>query len=268
MGSVSVGIIGSGFAAGLHIEGLKKVFGVDVKIQAVAAGSKRSADALAVAHGIPNTYSTYQELLADRTVDVVSICTPNALHGAIAIEAANAGKHIICEKPLTGAFGPSKDRGIGRAIRERDEARASVAAIKEAVERAGVQFLYAENWIYAPATTKTKSLLHKSGGSIIDIRAEESHSGSHAASTRRRETAGGGALLTMGSHPIAAALHLKAFEGELQSGQPIRVESVTAETAPLYASAAMRRSGNQNWLVRDWNDDVFFNDDNLQPGRG
>lgn len=254
MGSVSVGIIGSGFAAGLHAEGLRKVVGVDVKVQAVAAGSKQSADSFAWRHGIPNSYATYQELLADKTIDVVSICTPNALHGSIAIEAAEAGKHMICEKPLTGAFGPSLGHGVGRAIRERDEAGASIAAIKEAVERAGVQFLYAENWIYAPSMTKVKTLLEKSRGSIVDIRAEESHSGSHSSAARRRETAGGGALLTLGSHPIAAALHLKTFEGELQNMRPIRVQSVTAETAPLYSSAAVSRAGNRNWLVNEWRD--------------
>jgi predicted dehydrogenase len=254
MGSVSVGVIGSGFAAGLHVEALKRVYGVDVKVQAVAARSRHSADAFARKHGIPNSYLTYEELLADPSIDVISVCTPNALHGNIVIEAAQAGKHVICEKPLTGSFGPAKDQGLMRAIREREEAQASLAAIKAAVGQAGTQFLYAENWIYAPATTKTKTLMRTSGGSVVDIRAEQSHSGSHAAATRRRETAGGGALLTLGAHPIAAALHLKAFEGELLCGTPIRVESVTAETAALYASAAVRRSGSRNWLVNDWKD--------------
>ncbi|WP_255770700.1 Gfo/Idh/MocA family protein [Pseudarthrobacter sulfonivorans] len=254
MGSVSVGIVGSGFAAGLHVDALKRVYGVDVKIQAVASRSRPSADAFARRHGIPNSYATPEELLADPSIDVVSICTPNAMHGSLVIEAAQAGKHVICEKPLTGSFGPTKDQGLMRAIREREEAQASLAAIKDALQRAGTQFLYAENWIYAPATTKTKALMRTSGGSVVDIRAEQSHSGSHAPATRRRETAGGGALLTLGAHPIATALHLKAFEGELLCGKPIRVKSVTAETAALYASAAVRRSGSRNWLVNDWKD--------------
>lgn len=109
---------------------------------------------------------------------------PNALHGNIAIEAAQGGKHVICEKPLTGSFGSAKDQGLMRAIRKREEAQASL---------------------------------------------EQSHGGSHAAATRRRETAGGGALPALGAHPIAAALHLKAYERELLCGKPIRAESLTAD---------------------------------------
>ena len=102
-------------------------------------------------------------------------------------------------------------------------------------------FCYAENWIYAPAMLKTKRLMEVSRGAILDIRAEESHSGSHAARSRRRDTAGGGALLTLGAHPIGAILHLKAHEARLAGLDPIRVAAVSCETAALYDSAAARR---------------------------
>lgn len=255
MKTVSVGIVGSGFAANLHIEALKRVYGITVRIAAVASDRPEHARAFAARHGIPVTYSRYLDLIEDPSIDVVCICVPNDMHAEIAVRAASNGKHIICEKPLTGAFdGNNALTGAHRARAELDQALASAAGIASAVEQNGVLFMYAENWVYTPAMMKAKNLLKTSGGSILDIRAEQSHSGSHAPRSRRRETAGGGALLMLGSHPIAAALHLKNYEGLLAEGSPIHVSSVTADVGRFYDSAAARRTRSRNWLVQDWDD--------------
>lgn len=253
MQTVSIGFIGAGFSAHLHVEGLKKVFGVNVRFAGVTATRPDRAAEFARAHGVAETFATWRELIASPNVDVVCICVPNGLHAEIAIAAANAGKHVICEKPMTGAFGPSGLTGVARAHDERQRAQASIGEISRAVERAGVLFLYAENWVYAPATLKTKRLLELSRGAIIDIRAEESHSGSHALRSRRRETAGGGALMMLGSHPIGAAIHLKDYESTLAGIPPVRVTSVTCETRALYDTEAVRRGGH-GWIVSDWQD--------------
>ncbi len=94
---------------------------------------------------------------------------------------------------------------------------------------AGVGFGYAENFIYAPPLAKARRLLERAGGTIFDIRAEESHSGSHAAYARFWNRSGGGSLLRLGAHPVGAALHLKAWEGRLRDGRPIRPAAVIAE---------------------------------------
>lgn len=252
--TISIGFIGAGFSAHLHVEGLKKVHGVNVRFAGVTATRTERAAEFARAHGVENTYANWPELLADDTIDVVSICVPNAMHAEIAVAAAKSGKHVICEKPMTGAFGNSRAAaGAGRAREERDRAMESVSAVAQAVKESGVLFLYAENWVYAPAMLKTKRLLKTSHGAIIDIRAEESHSGSHALRSRQRETAGGGALLMLGSHPIGAAIHLKEYEAQLSGVERIRVTSVTATTAALYDTDAVKRSGH-GWLVSDWKD--------------
>lgn len=251
--AVRVGLIGAGFAADFHVRSLRQTAGVPHEIVGVAAGRQSSADAFAASHGIPHAYASTAELLAS-DVDVMSIVVPNALHEDAIVAAAAAGKHIICEKPLTAVAGPPDAAGAGRARREWELARASMDRISAAVERAGVRFMYAENWVYAPAVSKVKSLLDAAGGSILDLRAEQSHSGSHAERTRRRDTAGGGALLTMGAHPISAMLHLKAFESGLPGRRPVRVESVTAEIAALHESAAFAAARGRRYLVEDWDD--------------
>lgn len=254
MKAIGVGFVGAGFAAGLHVDALRSVRGVEVRLAAAAATRRERAEAFARAQGVATVHDDWRDLVNDPTVDVVTICVPNAAHAEIAIAAARAGKHVICEKPLTGAFGSSGGlTGEARARAERERAQTSVAEIREAVKAAGVLFLYAENWVYAPALAKTKRLIGLSKGSVLEIRADERHSGSHALRSRRRETAGGGALLMMGSHPIGAALHLKDWEGREATGRPFRPVSVTAEVAALYDTTAMKRSGHE-WLVSDWED--------------
>ena len=96
-----------------------------------------------------------------------------------------AGKHVICEKPFTGYFGRTGDAApIGKHVpkalmfeRVTEEMHATVAAIRAS----GRLFLYAENWVYAPAVSKTAEIVRATGDKILFIKAEESHSGSHAA---------------------------------------------------------------------------------------
>lgn len=253
-GPVTVGIIGAGFSAALHAAALGQVRGVGVRIAAVASRGRERADNFARSRGIPTVYSDPADLIADPEIDVVCVCLPNSLHAETVLTALKAGKHVICEKPLTGAFGPSPAAtSIERALDERKRSAATTAEILAAAERSGRTFMYAENWIYAPAVTKIVRLLEVSGGRVLDIRAEESHSGSHAVLSRRRETAGGGALLMLGSHPIGAALHIKRMEAGFAGVPSPRVTSVTAETARLYDSEAVA-AASHNWIVSDWGD--------------
>ncbi|MEQ4207250.1 Gfo/Idh/MocA family oxidoreductase [Actinopolymorpha sp. B9G3] len=262
MERVRVGIIGSGFSAALHAEALRQVHGLDVTLAAVAGRDHDKAKKFAARHGIATAHAHSYDLLADDDVDVVCLCVPNAAHAPLAIEAAQAGKHVICEKPLTGAFtapsglddGDDGDGDGGAFARTAlEEALTSADAVLDAMTAAGRRLMYAENWVYAPAVTKAKRLLGAAGGSILDIRAEESHSGSHAQASKYRARAGGGALLMLGSHPIGAALHLKAVEGRRKTGQPVRVRSVVADTAPLWDAPAYDDHA-RRWLVSDWVD--------------
>ena len=97
--TLNVGVHGLGWAAGAHIESFKDVDGAQV----TAASSRRELDAdeLEAEYGIPITpYQSYEELLADESIDIVDICSPSHFHAEQAIAAAEAGKDIILEKPI------------------------------------------------------------------------------------------------------------------------------------------------------------------------
>ena len=250
MKQVRVGMIGSGFAAAFHIKSFKQVRGINVEVIAVTSHNPENAEKFAAEHHIPLVCQSVEELLANPDIDVIDLCVPNNQHAAIAIAAARAKKYIICEKPLTGFFeAPNQSNGIDEpyAVRGLQEVMKSADEVLHAVKENGVKFLYAENWVYAPAIAKAKRLLQESGGTILDIRAEQSHSGSHAKASKRMETSGGGSLVLLGAHPVAAAIHLKHEEGIRKSGKPIRVKSVLTDLGYL-------RNELEPWLVSDWVD--------------
>jgi predicted dehydrogenase len=257
MEKVRVGVLGARFSAHLHLSNFKKLRGHRMEVVAVAARSEESASRFAKAFDIPKIYTDYRKLVESPDVDVVDVCLPTDLHKEAVIAAAEAGKHVICEKPLTGYFGKDLDeeRVGDRVSRETmlREAMKGCQEIRSAVERKRIKFCYAEDWVYAPAFVKLKRMVRVSGGIVMDIRAEESHSGSHAAYSRRWKTSGGGSLARMGSHPIGAVLHLKHFEGQIREGKPIRGGSVIAAVG-RHTQIPSYRNMSKKWMVSDWQD--------------
>jgi predicted dehydrogenase len=163
---------------------------------------------------------------------------------------------VICEKPLTGYFGgPGAADPVGATPRATMLAQAlrSAERMIAAARNAGVKLMYAENWVYCPAIRRTVELVEAAGGTVFEIRAEESHSGSHAAYAKSWARAGGGALMRLAAHPIGAALHLKRREGMRREGAPIRPASVTAEVSDLTRMASFRAE-RERWVVDDWQD--------------
>jgi predicted dehydrogenase len=257
MERVRLGMIGSQFAAHLHLNNFSKLRGTKVDIVAVASKNKEHAATFAKKYDIPNFYDDYRRILDRKDIDVVDLCIPTDLHEEFSIEAAEAGKHIICEKPLTGYFGKDrKEEDVGFAVSKKlmlKEALKGCDRVIKAVKKNKVKFMYAENWIYAPPFTKLKSLLKVSGGTILDIRAEESHSGSHAKYSRKWKTSGGGALMRLGAHPVGGVLHLKHYEGILKYGKPIRAKSVMAEVGRHTKIESFLKE-KKKYVVSEWED--------------
>lgn len=257
MERVRIGMIGSQFAAQLHLNNYSKLRGTKVDIIAVASKNKEHAVSFAKKFDIKDYYDDYRRILERKDIHVVDLCIPTDLHEEFSVEAAEAGKHIICEKPLTGYFGKNREEeNVGSAVSKKlmlKEAIRGCDRVIKAVKKSKVKFMYAENWIYAPPFTKLKSLIKVSGGTILDIRAEESHSGSHAKYSRKWKTSGGGALMRLGAHPVGGVLHLKHYEGMLKYGKPIRARSVMAEVGQHTKIESFVKE-KKKYVVSEWED--------------
>ena len=237
MAKIRIGLAGCGFVSELHMYAYRRVYGVDVEVRAVAARGDHVVD-FARKHEIPNVHRSFGDLIADHDLDVIDICTPPSLHASMIVEAMQAGKHVICEKPFSGYFGRDGDKSpIGKHVPKAlmyERVMEEMAATRAAIEKTGKLFMYAEDWIYAPAVTKTAEMLRATKDKILFMKGEESHSGSHAAHAAQWAMTGGGSLIRMGCHPLSAVLYLKQVEAKAR-GETIGVASVTCDVGNVTA---------------------------------
>lgn len=246
---VRVAVVGAGFAADFHLASYQRIYGVDVEVVGIASRTRSKAEALAKRYGVPRVYSDLSAVLEDPDVNVVDLCVPVHLHGEMAVAVAKAGKHVICEKPLVGYVG----QGSTPKMEMYRQVVQNLNSIRGAFESNGVRLLYAENWIYAPAIRRGMELMEASGGTILDIRGYESHSGSASEFSKRWETSGGGALLRLGIHPLSVAIYLKQWEGLRRGGKPIHVRDVYGQVANLSKIPTFQDTERQ-WLATGWQD--------------
>jgi predicted dehydrogenase len=137
MDTVGFGLIGTGLWGGLHSRVYAEAQGVE--LLGVADIVEERAQAVAKEHGA-TAYTDYHELLKDDRIKAVSIVTPDAVHAEIAIAAAEAGKHILCEKPLATTV---------------EEAEAIVAA----ADKAGVKLMVDFHARWSPVFYKAKQAI-------------------------------------------------------------------------------------------------------------
>jgi predicted dehydrogenase len=106
MKRLKAAVFGAGFVGRVHIEGIRRLGNVEVA--AVADATDERARQLAEQLSIPSSAGDYRRVLDDKSIDAVHICTPNALHLPMAKDALAAGKHVICEKPLSVSVDAAK----------------------------------------------------------------------------------------------------------------------------------------------------------------
>ena len=144
MRPLRTGLIGcGGFARGMHVPNLKK--NAKYAIHAVADINAEAAKSLGTEVGASYATTDINKILTDKNVDVVFITTRHDSHAELSIRAAQAGKHILCEKPM----------GLNR-----EECR----AVAEAVKKAGVKYTVGYNRGMAPLVTKARDLLKTAKG--------------------------------------------------------------------------------------------------------
>jgi predicted dehydrogenase len=90
-------VIGLGFVGRAHLEGLRRL---GIAIPGVLDDPPSRTQEVAKSLGIPRAYSSLDDLLSDKDVDAVHICTPNFVHAEQTMKSMKAGKHVVCEKPL------------------------------------------------------------------------------------------------------------------------------------------------------------------------
>lgn len=238
-GKVRVGLVGVGMAGNFHLACLRRVHGVEVEV--VGAVSKRMESCRAFAEkNKMKAFQSVEEMLDE--VDAIIVCSPPYAHQDQILLAASRGKHVLCEKPLTGYFGPGGDelqfRGdLAPKAPMFDAVREKLAALRKAVQQSGIIFGYAENFVYAPAVQKERELIEQSGSQLLRMIGEESHNGSHSGDYGIWARAGGGSLVGKGCHPLTALLYLKRCE-KATAGRLVNQPNEKAAAAPVAAQPA------------------------------
>jgi predicted dehydrogenase len=184
LGKVKVGIIGSGFEADIHAASFQ-IMPDEAEVVAVASPTAGNAEALAKRYGIPRVFHDYREMLTERDIEMITIAAPNALHARMTTDAAMAGKHIVCEKPLC------------MTLEEADE-------MIDVCRRQGVLLMYAEELYFTPKYVQAKRMADEGAfGKVYMVKQSEKHFGPHADWFWDVRKSGGGVFMDMGCHGIA-----------------------------------------------------------------
>ena len=236
MKEVVVGVVGGGFASHFHSRCFARVSGFSVRLKAIADVEIEKAKAVAEAYRYEEYHDDYSALLRDPEIDVVDICTPPFLHPRITMEAMEAGKHVICEKPLAGYFGsPGDIEPIGDTVpksRMYQSVLTEIETMKAALEGRDRLFMYAENYVYSPNILKAAEIVRAKKSKILFMKGEESLKGSTSPVAGRWDKTGGGSLIRVGCHPLGGILWLKREEARA-GGAQIGVHSVLCDTGRM-----------------------------------
>ncbi|WP_299625886.1 Gfo/Idh/MocA family protein [Pelagibius sp.] len=235
MESVGVGLIGTGYMGKCHAIAyttVATIFGLSPRprLELLCDVNEAQASRQAAALGFARATGNWRDLVSDPAVDVVSITTPNALHPAMAIEAARNGKHIYCEKPLALTL---------------EEAEAMAAAVRTA----GVKSLVGYNYTKNPAISHAKRLIEEGAiGRPVHFRGcfdEDYLADPQLPHSWRMQKAkaGSGALGDLGSHLINMAQFLCG-----------PIEAVTAELTTMHKERPLEGTSGETGEVE--NDDT------------
>jgi predicted dehydrogenase len=136
--TLGIGIVGVGFVGEYHAADISRL--EDQRLVAIAEPNEALREKVKAQFSVPRAYVSWEELVQDDTVDVVYICTPNDLHLPITAAAMDAGKDVVCEKPI------ARSAAEGRAMIEKSR-------------QTGRKLFIAFNQRFRPSHQKTKQML-------------------------------------------------------------------------------------------------------------
>jgi xylose dehydrogenase (NAD/NADP) len=178
-----IGILSTANIARAFVTGVRP--SSTVTVTAVASRDAARAERFAREVGISRSYGSYEALLADREIDAVYLPLPNSLHAEWSIRAAEAGKHVLCEKPLSATA-------------------AEARAMFEAARKYGVYIREGYPYRAQPQTLKLRELLEAGAlGRVQLIQASFGFTISDGVNIRLDAALAGGAVMDAGSYPVS-----------------------------------------------------------------
>ena len=181
-----IAMLGSGFIADFYATAIQGHRARD-RIQLVYSRTEENARRFADKWDISQWTTSLGEAVDHPEVDIVVVALPNHLHEEAVLAAVEAGKPVLCTKPL------------GRNANE-------ALTMLQAVEKAGVYHGYLEDLVYTPKTLKALTSVHNGAiGDVLWVRSRETHPGPHSDWFCQRDLSGGGAIIDMGCHCIEIA---------------------------------------------------------------
>lgn len=199
-GVVKVGLIGSGGISQAHLRGYQ-TYADKIAVTAMVDTDPRMLDTRTKNYGRPEvrTFADWKKMLKEMgdEVDAVDICLPHHLHAPAILDAAAAGKHILCEKPMC------------ISLKEADKIAAAVA-------KSGVTYMSAHNQLFMPVVAEAKRMIDAGEiGRVLYLRSQDCfRDGGEGANPfkgswrAKLATQGGGELIDTGYHPSYRLLHL------------------------------------------------------------
>jgi len=181
-----IAMLGAGLIGRFYTMSLLGFRGKD-EVKVVCASRPDETVNFSKEFGIPRSTTDMAEAIRDPEVDTVIIGLPNYLHKKAALLAAEAGKAVLCTKPLATSSSEALE-------------------MLEAVEKAGVFHGYLEDLVYTPKTLKALDAAQKGAlGKVLWARSRETHGGPHSDWFWNKQLSGGGAIMDMGCHCIEIA---------------------------------------------------------------
>jgi predicted dehydrogenase len=178
---LGTGLIGMFYTMALHGHRSRD------RVHVVQSRSADRAGKFAAEWGVSKHTTSLEEAVRDPEIDAVVVALPNHLHEEAVVAAAEAGKAVLCTKPL--------GRNADEALR-----------MLQAVERAGVFHGYLEDLCYTPKTLKALAAVRQGAlGKVLWVRSRETHSGPHSDWFWNKDYSGGGAIIDLGCHCIEIA---------------------------------------------------------------
>ena len=225
---VRIGLVGAGFMGRCHANAFRSVGGLfDLPVEVVpsmlADVSAEAAARNAALLGYERSTGDWRELCSDKSIDIVAVTAPNALHEPIVMAALETGKDIYCEKPLSTTVG-------------------SAVKMTEAAEKAGVVTAVGFNYLRNPLLALARDIVASGEiGRIVSFRGRHAESymmSPDSPHSFRTDPVGGGVLADIGSHILSIARYLvggvDAVSAHCQTVHPSRpVSQGSAERRPV-----------------------------------